>query len=91
MEHLNLKNPPYSWSMMERQLGMVDVNRNPKPVGKAIKKMSGALSALPPTSSFKKRVDAVCVLTRELDKQGVACSANILAKQARLQHTHRKL
>ena len=82
MEHLNLKNPPYSWSMMERQLGMVDVNRNPKPVGKAIKKMSGALSALPPTSSFKKRVDAVCVLTRELDKQGVACSANILAKQA---------
>lgn len=82
MEHLNLKNPPYSWSMMERQLGMVDVNRNPKPVGMAIKKMSEALSALPPLSECKKRTDAVCILTREIDKQGIACAANILAKEA---------
>ena len=80
MEHLKLKNPPYSWSMIERQLGMTDLDRNPKPAGKEMKKLSEVIYSLPQING--KRADAVCVLSRSINKQSVACASYILAKQA---------
>lgn len=79
MEHLLLDKPPYSWSMIERQLGMVNLERKPKPVGETFKRMSRVIYSLPAIKS--KRYDAVCVLSRT-EKQATACSAYILAKQA---------
>ncbi len=47
MEHLNLKNAPYNWNAVERQLGLVDVNREAKPVAKAMKLLSESLIDIP--------------------------------------------
>lgn len=77
--HLNF--PPYSWCMMERELGMFDKDGNPKPVAHVMKSMSALLDKLP--SPFPKRsVDGVCLLSRGYNRQSAAISTLILAKQA---------
>ncbi len=79
MEHLLLNNPPYTWSMMERELGILYLDKTPKPVGREMRKLSDALSKIPmPT---KKDVDAICVLPRG-EKFASAAGSYILAKQA---------
>lgn len=80
MEHLKLTKAPYSWSMMERQLGMVDVDRVPKPVGRSIESMCHVVYDLPTLQEIQR--EAICVLPREIDKQLVGTSSYILAKQA---------
>ena len=80
MEHLHLTKPPYTWSMIERELGIVDAEKNPKPVGTEMKRMSALLETLPALP--EKETDAVCVLSREQDTWANAVSAYILAKQA---------
>ncbi len=80
MEHTHLRQAPYSWCNMERQLGMLDKDRNPKPVADVMKKMSELLTALP--GSFSKRNDAVCVLSKEINKYEIAAASYVLAKQA---------
>lgn len=47
MEHTLLEEPPYNWSMIERSLGMVYVDRTPKPIGVAFKKASEVIEKLP--------------------------------------------
>lgn len=80
-EHLNF--PPYSWSMMERQLGLFDGNRQPKPVAIVMRKMSKLIEDLPDPFP-RRKTDGVCVLTRVPDKQKTAIASLILAKQAGL-------
>jgi hypothetical protein len=78
-EHLNVNKPPYTWITMERQLGILDVNRQPKPVGRAMAQMQkvlGNLPALPP-----KQIDAVCVMP-DGERQLKGTSAFILAQEA---------
>ena len=82
-EHLHVMKPPYSWSMMERELGLLDSNRHPKPVALEMKRMGEVISKLPEPCT--PAADAVCVLPRAGVKnqaQFAACSAYILAKQA---------
>ena len=80
-EQSHLDFPPYSWCMMERELGMFDKDGEPKPVAYEMKKMSELLDKLP--SPFPKRsVDGVCVLSRGYNRQNAAISTIILAKQA---------
>lgn len=79
MEHLLLTEPPYNWSMIERSLGMVYVDRTPKPVGREIKRMSDLISGLPKVTS--KRTDGVCVLT-DWEREVKATATYTLAKQA---------
>jgi len=87
MEHLALTKPPYSWSMIERELGLVDIDRNPKPVGREMKAAAAVLEAMPVLSD--KLIDGVCVLPRETNHWQSAAPAYILAKQAGLELTFR--
>ena len=80
-EQENLEYPPYSWAMMERQLGLFDSKRQPKPVAHTMKKMSEMLNKMPEDFPAR-RADGICLLTRQYDKQAVAISSLILAKQA---------
>ena len=80
MEHSKLTQPPYSWSLMERQLGLVDINRQPKPVALSMKKMSDLLQKLPDFG--EKQTQAVVLLPTDANKQSNACASIMLAKQA---------
>lgn len=78
-DHLNF--PPYTWAMIERELGLFDKNNNPKPVASVMKNMSDLLDTLP--NPFPKRkADGVCVLSRGQKHQDVAISSLIFGKQA---------
>ncbi len=89
-EHLKLKKPPYAWSMIERQLGLLDCQNKPKPAAREMKRMESVLSQLPdpPTPT----ADAVCVLPRfgvKNQAMFTGCSSYILGKQAGLTVTIR--
>lgn len=79
-EHTKLNKAPYTWSIMERQLGIMDVNRDPKPAGLEMAKMQKVLEALPDLPP--KQVDAICVLPHEGNPMLKATSAFTLAQQA---------
>lgn len=78
MEHLDLHQPPYAWSMIERELGLLFKDRTPKPVALEMKKLSKVIDDLPDLQD--KQIDAVCVLPRG-DNFKMATSAYIFAKQ----------
>lgn len=80
MEHLKLTQSPYCWSLMERQLGLLDVNRQPKPVALAMKDVSYLLDRLPAFGS--KETQAIVLLPHDSEKQNKATSCAMLAKQA---------
>ena len=82
-EQKHLEFPPYTWSMIERELGMFDKDKNPKPVAYVMKDMSKLVNKLP--QPFPKRaVDGACVLSRDQNRQQVAISTVIFGKQAGL-------
>ncbi len=81
-EHLHLDNPPYNWSMIERELGMLDANRAPKPVADEIKRLGDIIDTLPEIP--EKTTDSVIVLSREQRQWEVGTMAFILAKRAGL-------
>ncbi|MBQ7901570.1 MAG: cellulase family glycosylhydrolase [Clostridia bacterium] len=80
-EQSHMSYPPYSWSMIERQLGLFDKDRNPKPVAHTMQKMSQLINKLP-TPFPNRQVDGVCVLSREQNRQNVAIASLTFAKQA---------
>lgn len=84
-EHLKLTQPPYSWSMNERELGLLDADRNPKPVGNELKRMGDLLDTLPELSP--KITDTVIVLSNDQDQQSIGFTSYILAKRAGLTPT----
>ena len=80
-EQLNLETPPYNWFMLERELGMLDINRRPKPILKEMKKFSDWLG----TVDFELEApvkDALILLTKEQDCWATAFMNFILGKQA---------
>ncbi len=80
-EQLNLTNAPFKWKMNERELGLIDKNRLPKPALKVLKEFSDWYHSL----NFElpePLVDGICVTTQEQDQWGVAYMSYILAKQA---------
>ncbi len=80
-EQSHLDFPPYSWSIMERQLGMFDKDRNPKPVAYVMKDMSALLDKIPDPFP-KPQADGVCLLSRSIDHQKISISSLIFGKQA---------
>ena len=82
-DQTNLKTFPYNDQFVELELGMMDVNHNPKPVLKEMKKFSDFLResslTLPPA-----KVDAVCVLTRNQRHWGIGYMTYCLMKKAGL-------
>lgn len=79
-EQVKLKSAPYKWSMMERELGLIDVNGIPKltllEYSKFAKWIENFGEVLPEAT-----VDAVCVIGDE-KSWGKAYMAFLLAKQA---------
>ena len=74
---------PYTWAMIERELGLLEVNGNPKPVAHVMKQMSALIDQLP--DPFPKRqADGVCVLTYGTKQQNLAIASLTIAKQAGL-------
>ena len=77
--HLNYE--PYRWSLMERQLGIFDSNKNPKPVAHIMKEMHSVIQNLP--SPFPRRkADGACILSFDQNRQNMAIASLILGKQA---------
>ncbi len=88
-EHLKLTKPPYSWSMIERELGLLDVDHNPKPIAKELKSFGEMLDRLPITHLPQRKVDACCISTMDREMWPALASSYILAKQAGLEVTFR--
>ncbi len=80
--HVDLKNPPYPWSMIERDLGMLEVDNTPKPVAREMKKFGEVLDKLPFEEMPQRTTDAVIMLTDGVDKWGVGSIAYVLGNQA---------
>ena len=82
-EQTNLTTAPYSWNMCETELGLLDTNRQPKPILREIK----AFADWKKTCNLKlsrPQVDAICILTRDQDQWGIAYMTYILAVMAGL-------
>ena len=82
MNHTDLQNAPYPWSMIERDLGMLDNDRKPKPVGDAVRLAGERIDALPLEELPQRRRRATLLLTDAQDHWAVASSAFVLAKEA---------
>lgn len=79
-EQASLTTPPYTWNMCEVELGMLDLQQNPKPVLKEIKAFSDFVKKSALNFSAPKP-DVVCVLTEDQEQEGVGYMSYCLAKQ----------
>lgn len=87
-EQIMLDYPPYSWSMVERELGILYADRTPKPAALEMKKVSEMLKALPFKTLPEREIDAVCVIPDIADVKElyhIATSAYVLSKQAKIE------
>ena len=78
---INVKRPPYIWSAGEGELGMIDKDKNPRPILKEMKKFEDWRVSLdfelPPPQT-----DGVCIVSHNQDHWGAGYMSYILAKQA---------
>ena len=81
-EQSHLTHTPYDWFAVERELGMLRLDRSPKPVTAELKAFGDWLGQLPIDRLRPRRTEAVCILTHEQDTWAVAFAAFVLAKQA---------
>jgi hypothetical protein len=77
-----LVHAPYDWTPIERELGLIQSNRSPKPVSHSFSDFRRFLDLLPTPSLPPRLREAVCILTHGQEPWGIACSTFILAKQA---------
>ncbi|MBR3966161.1 MAG: cellulase family glycosylhydrolase [Clostridia bacterium] len=80
-DQMHLDFAPYTWSLMERQLGLFDKDRKPKPVALTMKKLSEAIEKMPDRFP-KRKSDGVCVLSLEQEREKIAMASVLLGKQA---------
>ena len=80
-EQSHLENPPYRWSMLERELGMFDKNMSPKPYLKEMRDFANWLDTTN-VEIEKPQTDATVLLSRGQDHWGIAYMTFILGKQA---------
>lgn len=80
-EQSNLNEPPYAWTMCERELGMINAKHEPKPVLREMKKFAEFLKNSEIKLSPAKR-GGVCITTKGQDNWGISYMSYILAKQA---------
>ena len=79
-EQTNLRTSPFAESMVERELGLFDIEGTAKPVLGELTRFGQFLTTAPQLPKAKE--DAVCILTKDQDQWGVAYMAWCLAKQA---------
>jgi len=72
--------PPYTWSMVERELGLLRADFSPKPVALTMKKADEVLSGFELPA---KKVDAVCIVSNpSSDNMNDMLVSYVLGKQA---------
>lgn len=81
-DQTHLRHAPYDWVAMERELGLLAPQREPKLPVREFAKFRAMLDALPFEKLPLFRHDAVVLLTAEQDQWGAAYSSFVLAKQA---------
>jgi beta-galactosidase len=81
-DQLSLDFPPYNYSALELQLGLIKEDRTPKQVLFEFKNFSSFLEKLPFKTLPPRKTEAVCILTEGQDNWSVAYSSFILSKQA---------
>lgn len=82
-----LAHPPYDWTAVERELGLLRNDGTPKPAALEMAAFRKWLDKLPFEALPPRLTDAVCVLTRNQDQWAAAFSTFVLAKQAGLDIT----
>lgn len=87
-EHTHLDKAPYTWSIMERQLGILDEHSQPKPAGVEMARMQKVISSMPELPP--RQVDACIVIPHEGNPFMKAVSAFILAQEAGFNVTMRR-
>ncbi len=81
-DQTELTQTPYDWVGMERELGLLRVDRSPKPTMQAIERFGALLDKLDLRRLPAFRRDAVVLLSRNQDSWGAAYTSFLLAKQA---------
>lgn len=80
----HLTAPPYDWNMCERELGIMTVEREPKPMLREMSAFRDELEKLD-IDLPKRAADGVCILSwGQRDRNGIAFMSFLLAKQAGL-------
>lgn len=82
-DQTHLTAPPYDWNMCERELGMADPDRQPKPSLLQMQEFAQQLKQLNISLPTAKK-DGVCILSWRQDHWGIAYMSFLLAKQAGL-------
>ncbi len=83
-EQSHLNTPPYAWNMMERELGLLDLNGNPKATLFAIKEISEKINSFDFELTPPKD-DIVCITSMTQDNWGISYMSYALAKSLNLQ------
>ena len=81
-DQLSFAYPPYNYSSVENELGLIKEDRTPKPVLGELKAFGTFLEKLPFKALPLRKTEAVCILTEGQDTWGVAYASFVLAKQA---------
>ena len=82
--------PPYNYSSVENELGLIREDRSPKGVLHEFTTFSRFIDKLPIKTLPSRKTEAVCILTEGQDNWSVAYSSFILAKQAGFDFTIQK-
>ncbi|SFQ81023.1 beta-mannanase [Hymenobacter arizonensis] len=81
-DQLSFAYPPYNYSSVENELGLIGEDRRPKPVLGELKTFSRFIDQLPFKALPPRKTEAVCILTAGQDTWGVGYTSFVLAKQA---------
>lgn len=82
-EQIDLETAPYTWTMLERELGMIDRHGEPKKILLEFNKFNSFLQSFRHTLP-KVKPDAVCIATKHQDQWGCMYMSYLLAKQTGL-------
>lgn len=81
-EQSDLDFPPYTWEMMERELGLLHNDLTPKLCALEMQKFANIIKDLPLNVLPKKQIDAVVVIPYGENRWPVFATSYILAKEA---------
>ena len=82
-DQTRLTSAPYDALAVERELGLLDEDHQPKPMLTELTRFAALLPSLPATLP-ERRIDAVCILTNGQDPWAAAYSSWVLATQAKI-------
>ncbi len=81
-EQIALEQPPYDWHGVERELGMFQLDKTPKPLVGVYQDFRKFIASLPFDRLPKRKTDAVCIISSGQDQWGVGYATYMLARQA---------